>query len=159
MSQFDPPSLCHQKCDKIRTYPRGDNESIFHRPDKWGIWGSRFERVRENLSSPERRTKLGVQVRAFAEPEPELRVQFSPVRVRTDFPNRTLGTLTPSSPPTPILTSAPWLNRVCSPTRPLRRTTSSATTSNFHMHPLFSRLHGARTPLATGNPNGNGHAQ
>ncbi|KAJ6453914.1 hypothetical protein C8R45DRAFT_944830 [Mycena sanguinolenta] len=33
------------------------------------------------------------RVRPFAEPEPELGVQFSPVRVRTDFPNRTLPTL------------------------------------------------------------------
>ncbi|KAJ6613535.1 hypothetical protein B0H10DRAFT_2272325 [Mycena sp. CBHHK59/15] len=33
------------------------------------------------------------EVQQFAEPEPELCVQFSPVQVRTDFPNRTLPSL------------------------------------------------------------------
>ncbi|KAJ7194776.1 hypothetical protein B0H12DRAFT_1082364 [Mycena haematopus] len=54
-----------------------------------------YPKYDEKLSGIDRRTLFSgeVQVRAFLEPEPELRVQFSPVRVRTDFSNRTLGTL------------------------------------------------------------------
>jgi len=54
---------------------------------------TRFERVRQNFLSFERRTELPVQVQQIGEPEPELCVQFGSVQVRTDFPNRTLTTL------------------------------------------------------------------
>ncbi|KAJ7662737.1 hypothetical protein DFH06DRAFT_1128948 [Mycena polygramma] len=42
--------------------------------------GSRFSSVQRKKSLAERRTELQVQVQAFAEPEPELCVRFSPVQ-------------------------------------------------------------------------------
>ncbi|KAJ7126336.1 hypothetical protein C8R44DRAFT_734209 [Mycena epipterygia] len=60
--------------------------TLSHEPVKWGINGGRQQ--------------AWYLVQAFPEPEPELGVQFGPVRVRTDFPNRTLTTLDKFLPPT-----------------------------------------------------------
>ncbi|KAJ7220785.1 hypothetical protein GGX14DRAFT_389177 [Mycena pura] len=57
----------------------------------WTDTSSAFGRIqiREKTTMGERRTEPQVQVRVFCELKPEPSVWFSPVRVRTDFPNRT----------------------------------------------------------------------